>query len=155
MAVYSSVLNTPLGRMRLDADDSGLIRCQLTTDALSFKTEHPVLKQAHQEILSYFEGHLQQFSTPLAPQGTSFQKRVWQALCRIPYGTTCAYKDIAKAIDQPKAMQAVGSANKHNPIMLIIPCHRVIQTDGYIGGYAHGQAIKRWLLDFEISNISN
>lgn len=155
MMVYSGVITTPLGRMRLEADDSALIRCQLTTDTVSLKISHPILKRSHQEIINYFAGCIQQFSTPLAPQGTLFQKQVWQALCDIPYGTTWAYKDLAQAIGQPRASRAVGAANKYNPIMVMIPCHRVIQADGKIGGYAHGNAAKRWLLDFEMNNKAN
>jgi methylated-DNA-[protein]-cysteine S-methyltransferase len=107
------------------------------------------LKPVVDQLDSYFCGNLTRFDLPLDLAGTEFQLRVWRALCRIPYGSTCAYGQIAKALDQPGAARAVGLANNHNPIPIIVPCHRVIGADGSLTGYGGGLPRKRKLLDLE------
>lgn len=102
-----------------------------------------------QELAAYFAGHLRRFTLPLQLLGTPFQLSVWQALGAIPYGRTASYKDIAIAIRKPQASRAVGGANHHNPISIIIPCHRVIRADGKMGGYGGGLARKEYLLSLE------
>ncbi|TNE45483.1 MAG: methylated-DNA--[protein]-cysteine S-methyltransferase [Deltaproteobacteria bacterium] len=109
----------------------------------------PVLRDAREQLLEYLEGKRQQFKLPLAPEGTEFQKQVWQTLEAIPNGTTWSYQDLAKAIHNPKAVRAVGAANGRNPIAIIIPCHRVIGSNGKLTGYAGGMARKEWLLAHE------
>jgi methylated-DNA-[protein]-cysteine S-methyltransferase len=104
-----------------------------------------VLKQ----LKKYLEGGLQRFDCKLDFKGTPFQKKVWSALARIPYGQTRSYKGVARAIGHPKAFRAVGNANGQNPIPLIIPCHRVIENSGGLGGFGHGIKVKKQLLDFE------
>lgn len=111
--------------------------------------ETPLLKRAHQELQEYFRGKRQTFDLPLAPKGTDFQKKVWNALQVIPYGEVCRYKDIAIAIGNEKASRAVGGANNHNPIPVLIPCHRVIGSNGDLVGYAGGIDLKRKLLNLE------
>jgi methylated-DNA-[protein]-cysteine S-methyltransferase len=101
------------------------------------------------QLLKYLKGELRRFDYPMDMRGTPFQKKVWSALARIPYGHLRSYKDIAKAIGYPKAFRAVGNANGSNPMPLIIPCHRVIASDGGLGGYGHGVKIKRQLLALE------
>lgn len=108
-----------------------------------------VLKQAKQQVLAYFAGDLQQFDLPLAPQGTAFQERVWQALQQIDYGTTCSYGDIAQQLNQPNAVRAVGAAVGKNPLSIIIPCHRVLGSQKQLTGYAGGLERKKWLLNLE------
>jgi O-6-methylguanine DNA methyltransferase len=109
--------------------------------------------QKNKEVLSqlekYVRGELQNFRCQLDLKGTPFQKKVWSALARIPYGKTRSYKDIARIIGHPRAFRAVGSANGSNPVPLILPCHRVIESDGGLGGFGHGLKVKRQLLDFE------
>ena len=105
--------------------------------------------QAKQQLTEYFSGERHQFSLLLDLQGTPFQQQVWSALQTIPYGTTCSYSDVARTIDRPKAVQAVGNANSSNPIPIIIPCHRVIAKDGSLSGFGGGSEIKLFLLQLE------
>ncbi len=104
---------------------------------------------AFQQLSEYFNKERQVFDLPLAPQGTAFQQRVWRALQQIPYGQTRSYKDIALAINNPKAYRAVGMANNKNPLMIFIPCHRVIGSNHRLVGYAGGLDIKEELLALE------
>jgi len=114
-------------------------------------------KQKNRRILlqlkKYLEGGLKRFNCALDLRGTPFQKKVWSALAKIPYGKTRSYQDVARAIGHPKAFRAVGNANGNNPIPLIIPCHRVIETNGGLGGFGHGLKVKRLLLDFEKAHV--
>jgi methylated-DNA-[protein]-cysteine S-methyltransferase len=107
------------------------------------------LAEAKQQLREYFEGRRQGFTLPVAPGGTAFQQRVWQELQKIPWGTTTTYREIAQRIGQPTAVRAVGSANGRNPVSIVIPCHRVIGSDGSLTGYAGGIATKRRLLQHE------
>jgi methylated-DNA-[protein]-cysteine S-methyltransferase len=111
--------------------------------------ESEILKEAHAQLDAYFKGKLREFSLPLAPHGTEFQVNVWKALCDIPYGMTKSYKDIAEAVNNPRAYRAVGNANNKNPIPIFIPCHRVIASDGKLSGYGGGISIKEKLLKLE------
>lgn len=106
-------------------------------------------RQALLQLEEYFKGRRRTFDLPLAPQGTSFQRKVLEALQAIPYGETRSYKDIAAAIGQPKAVRAVGAANAKNPIPIVIPCHRVIGSDGSLTGFGGGLEVKRTLLRLE------
>ena len=101
------------------------------------------------QLKKYLKGELQSFDCELDFRGTAFQKKVWHALAKIPYGQTRSYKEIAQAIGHPKAFRAVGNANSRNSIPLIIPCHRVIESNGGLGGFGHGIKVKKQLLDFE------
>jgi methylated-DNA-[protein]-cysteine S-methyltransferase len=101
------------------------------------------------QLRKYLKGDLKQFDCKLDLKGTSFQKKVWTALSRIPYAQTRSYKEVAQAIGHPKAFRAVGNSNGQNSIPLIIPCHRVIESNGGLGGFGHGVKVKRQLLDFE------
>jgi O-6-methylguanine DNA methyltransferase len=101
------------------------------------------------QLKKYLKGGLQRFDCKLDFKGTQFQKKVWSALAKIPYGQTRSYKEIAQAIGHPKAFRAVGNANGQNSIPLIVPCHRVIESNGGLGGFGHGVKVKKQLLDFE------
>jgi O-6-methylguanine DNA methyltransferase len=101
------------------------------------------------QLKKYSEGRLKRFNCKLDLRGTPFQKKVWSALAKIPYGKTRSYQDVARTIGHPKAFRAVGNANGNNPIPLIIPCHRVIESNGGLGGFGHGLKVKKQLLDFE------
>jgi O-6-methylguanine DNA methyltransferase len=101
------------------------------------------------QLKKYLKGELRRFDCRLDFRGTPFQKKVWSALAKIPYGRTRSYKDIAQAIGHPKAFRAVGNANGRNSIPLILPCHRVIESNGGLGGFGHGVKVKKQLLDFE------
>jgi len=106
-------------------------------------------REALSQLKKYVKGELKHFQCRLDLKGTPFQKKVWSALTKIPYGKTRSYKDIAHAISHPKAFRAVGNANGSNPIPLIVPCHRVIESNGGLGGFGHGLKVKRQLLAFE------
>jgi methylated-DNA-[protein]-cysteine S-methyltransferase len=106
-------------------------------------------RETSRQLEAYFSGKLKSFDIKLAPEGTEFQKSVWNALCEIPYGETRTYKEIAVSIGNPKAYRAVGLANNRNPIAIIVPCHRVIGADGKLTGYASGLDIKEFLLRLE------
>jgi methylated-DNA-[protein]-cysteine S-methyltransferase len=110
-----------------------------------------VFKAALEQLDEYFSGKRHSFTLPLAPQGTDFQQKVWQNLQNIPYGEIRSYKDIARDIGQPQAARAVGNANGKNPLCLIIPCHRVVNNNGGLGGYSSGLDKKEWLLAHENS----
>lgn len=150
---------TELGQTILAANTQGLTGLWFTDqrhfagiqeDWLHEETE--LLSKAKQQLLSYFAGELQQFDLPLAPQGTIFQARVWQALQNIEYGVTCSYGDIANQLNQPKAVRAVGAAIGKNPLSIIIPCHRVLGSQKQLTGYAGGLERKQWLLQLEQSH---
>lgn len=109
----------------------------------------PLLARTAQQLGEYFAGKRKTFDLPLAPQGTAFQKKVWQALTTIPYAQTASYFDIALKTGNPKACRAVGMANHQNPIVIVIPCHRVIGKNGDLTGYGGGLNIKKFLLNLE------
>jgi len=106
-------------------------------------------KEAVRQLDAYFAGRLRQFDLPLAPTGTPFQQRVWRALCDVPYGETVSYGELARQIERPAAVRAVGAANGQNPIPIVIPCHRVIGSDGRLVGYGGGLPAKSMLLALE------
>ena len=152
---YYSVTPTPVGQMLLMSDGESLVELQLPSfapwDDLSDVCiqDDALLDPVAREIAAYFEGDLIEFSTPLAPLGTPFQRGVWQALLDIAYGTTATYGEIAASVGRPKAQRAVGMANHVNPIALIIPCHRVIGASGSLTGYGGGLPLKAALLELE------
>ena len=157
-------IDTPIGPMISIADESclylleflerrGLDReikklCNYTKSAIIFERTVPNIS-IETELLDYFESENKTFSTPFEMIGTPFQKTVWKELCKIPYGETKTYLDIAKAIGNPKASRAVARANSFNQLAIIIPCHRVINTNGKVGGYAGGIERKQWMLKHE------
>lgn len=114
--------------------------------------ETDVIKRAAVQITEYLSGRRREFDVPVEPEGTDFQKRVWAALCTIPYGRTCSYAHIAHIAGNPKACRAVGMANNRNPVSIIIPCHRVIGKSGALVGYGGGLELKKYLLDMEAAN---
>lgn len=111
--------------------------------------ETPILIEAKQQLSEYFSGRRKQFDLPLAMEGTCFQKQVWEALLAIPYGETRSYKQIAESVGHPNAYRAVGMANHVNPIGIVVPCHRVVGSNGKLTGYAGGMEVKQFLLDLE------
>ena len=150
--MHQIVYESPVGQLFL-AEQAGEIRwIKFSPLSGSMTTkETAVLKQAKQQLDAYFAGELRLFDLPLAPQGTDFQKRVWQGLMHIPYGETCSYKTLAEAVGSPKGYRAVGMANNRNPISIVIPCHRVIGANGALVGYGGGLEKKEILLSLEKS----
>jgi methylated-DNA-[protein]-cysteine S-methyltransferase len=152
--MYYCIYQSPLGEIALTANEQGL-------SALAFQTgkspinftglseNHSKFTKVVKQLDEYFSGERKHFDLPLAPKGTNFQKQVWQALTEIPCGETKSYGWIAKSINNEKAVRAVGTANGANPIALIVPCHRVIGSNGKLTGYAGGLALKAKLLMHE------
>lgn len=112
-----------------------------------------LLEETARQLREYFAGQRREFSLPLSPRGTAFQRQVWEALCTIPYGETRSYGEIARQIGSPKACRAVGMANHRNPISIVIPCHRVVGAHGTLTGYGGGLAAKEFLLRLERENV--
>jgi len=157
-------LESPIGQLLIGASDDGAIKYLRTptegryTDA---KTQGPfripaqwredpqTLADALRQLREYFAGTRHEFDLNLDPDGTPFQKKVWEALQRIPYGITTSYGELAKSLGRPSASRAVGAANGKNPIAIVVPCHRVIGKDGSLTGYAGGLPVKRALLELE------
>lgn len=157
-------IDTPFGPMIAICDEAALYLLEFTTRKnldrqvrrVASKTGRAIVpghtQITHQitgELIAYFKGELKDFKTPLTLSGTDFQKSVWQALCDIPYGQTRSYAQLAQAIGNAKAVRAVASSNANNGLALIVPCHRVINTGGGLGGYAGGLDVKQRLLDME------
>lgn len=113
------------------------------------RRDDQVFTELAEQLSAYFAGELRRFELELAPGGTTFQRRVWEALQCIPFGTTLIYSELAAEIGQPRAVRAVGAANGRNPISIVIPCHRLVGADGSLTGYGGGLERKRWLLDHE------
>jgi methylated-DNA-[protein]-cysteine S-methyltransferase len=155
MNVFTIYKSAQLGNITIQACDDGLSGVwleQQTTqpDNLGvYSDDHPVLKQTIEQLKEYLANQRRHFSVTLAATGTDFQKKVWQALTEIPFGEVCSYQELANAIDNPKAVRAVGMANGKNPISIIVPCHRVIGKNGTLTGYAGGVERKQWLLEHE------
>lgn len=167
-ALRSVQFDTPIGRMIAVGDERDLFLLQfIDQDSLSRQLERlqartklsivsgvtAPITSIQRELALYFEGKLSEFKTPLFLGGTSFQKIAWQALYKVPYGRTLSYKDLATAINNPKAYRAVARANATNNIIIVIPCHRVISNDGKLGGYNAGLERKQWLLAHESNTM--
>lgn len=145
-------LETEFGTLFIKDDGSAITNITLNKNILTKDDSHYesiLIKQAKQQLGEYFQGKRKTFDLPLNPYGTIFQKKVWNVLCDIPYGETRSYQEIAIAIDCPKGCRAVGLANNKNPIIIMIPCHRVIGKNGSLVGYALGLKMKQHLLDLE------
>ncbi|WP_347486247.1 methylated-DNA--[protein]-cysteine S-methyltransferase [Vandammella animalimorsus] len=156
MTIFHQTIDSPVGRLLIATSDEGLHaiefpqgRHPVKRDAHWQESPHPLLSEAARQLGEYFAGQRHVFELPLAPQGTDFQQRVWQALHTIPYGQTRSYAQLAAAIGQPKAMRAVGAANGRNPLSIVVPCHRVIGADGTLVGFGGGLPVKTFLLRLE------
>jgi len=143
--------DTPVGRLTLAASEGGLTAILWPGEQATGRAcaAHPLLDEARRQLDAYFAGTRRQFDLPLAPRGTPFQQQVWNALAAIPFAETRSYAAIARAIGRPAAIRAVGAANGRNPISIVVPCHRVVGTDGSLTGFAGGLAAKRFLLVHE------
>ena len=156
MSVVQTLVDSPVGLLRLAADDGGLRLIEFPDP------RHPVdagddwkegdnalLAMTRAQLGEYFAGRRRAFDLPLAPEGTDFQRSVWMALRAIPYGVTISYRALAERIGRPSAMRAVGAANGRNPLPIVVPCHRVIGADGSLTGFGGGLPTKRFLLELE------
>lgn len=157
MHFYDEV-DTPMGRLLLVATEEGLCEVDFASEGReipeSWQRDAERIAPIAAQLKAYFNGEKQSFDIPLAPQGTEFQRKVWQELCKIPYGETISYGELARRIGNPKASRAVGAANGQNPVAIIIPCHRVIGSNGRLTGYAGGLDRKAFLLKHERNHDS-
>ncbi len=145
---------TPIGTAKIVGDENGISAVSVVDDAIETSVEIPeILKDCVLQLDEYFNGKRKQFDLKLNPQGTDFQKRVWNELLLVPYGKTRTYLEQAKQLGDVKAIRAVASANGKNPIWIIISCHRIIGSDGSLTGYAGGIWRKKWLLEHENPSI--
>jgi methylated-DNA-[protein]-cysteine S-methyltransferase len=157
MGLFFKEIKSPVGKLKLVATETALVallwenhkpsRVKLP-DMIS-DAKNSVLLKTEQQLKEYFAGKRKIFDLPMAPMGTDFQKSVWRALSKIPFGFTKSYAEVAKSIGRPKASRAVGAANGKNPISIIVPCHRVIGTNGKLTGFAGGLEAKSTLLNLE------
>ena len=148
------IYETPFGKVMIASDGKYITYVKNIAGKLEFSTQKPdkLTDMAAEQLSEYFAGKRMVFDIPLAPYGTGFQEKVWKALQKIPYGETRSYRQIAEAVNSPKACRAVGMANNKNPIWIIIPCHRVIGADGSLTGYGGGLEMKEKLLRLENDN---
>ncbi|MBJ6108480.1 methylated-DNA--[protein]-cysteine S-methyltransferase [Hymenobacter sp. BT523] len=153
MNVATATLLTPLGPLALTGSDAGLSAVTFLNEAAELTAPAAVascLRAAHEQLRAYFGRELRDFSLTYAPAyGTDFQRQVWQALAGIGYGRTASYLEVARRLNNPKSVRAVGAANGQNPLAIVWPCHRIIGADGSLTGYAGGMHRKQWLLEFE------
>lgn len=146
----TSYYKTPIGTAKIVGDENGISAVTLIDDDLETSIEIPkILQDCVQQLTEYFNGSRSKFDLKLNPQGTDFQKRVWKKLLLVPYGKTLTYLQQSKQFGDVKAIRAVASANGKNPIWIVIPCHRIIGSDGSLTGYAGGIWRKKWLLEHE------
>lgn len=150
--IYVTYLKSAMGDIAIEGSNQGVTAVQfLDSPAPSIDSPEPppFLTAAALQLQEYFDKKRQNFDLPLDLQGTDFQKKVWQELLNIPYGKTVSYLYVALALGDRKAIRAVGTANGRNPVAIVVPCHRVIGSDGSLTGYASGLQRKKWLLDLE------
>lgn len=153
--IYFTYMESPVGRLLLAGSRAGLKWIGFSEGRAAIKPEpdwlpsDQYLTEAIRQLDAYFRGELRSFDLPLALEGTTFQKTVWQELLKIPYGAAVSYREIARRIGKPKAVRAVGAANGRNPLPIVVPCHRVIGSDGSMTGYGGGLQIKEFLLELE------
>lgn len=153
--LQSTIVSSPVGRLRLTASRRGLVSIDVVRGSAKVASRpsagpaSSILDRTHRQLEQYFAGRRLAFDVPLDLRGTDFQVAAWKAMTKIPYGTTISYGEQARAIGRPTAFRAVGSANGRNPIPIIVPCHRVLASDGTLGGYSLGLSMKRRLLSLE------
>ena len=158
--VFYTTIESPVGPLLLAGDERGLRRVSFengkrtTPVQPDWKLDKEPFSEVIRQLQAYFRGELKAFDLPLAMEGTEFQLRVWNALRAIPYGETISYARLAERIGNPKAVRAVGLANGSNPIPIIVPCHRVIGSDGSLTGFGGGLSTKKMLLELENKQLS-
>lgn len=151
---FYAYMESPLGELELCSDGYVLlsvlfVKTQESELKKKEQRQHPVLQETARQLRLYFEKSLQQFSLPVSPAGTDFQRRVWGELMRIPHGKTASYLELSRRLGDEKAIRAAAAANGKNPVAIIIPCHRVIGSSGKLVGYAGDLWRKQWLLEHE------
>ena len=148
--MQTAYLQTPLGTASITGDDNGIAAISIRDDDHEVTKKIPqTLQPAVKQLQEYFDGTRTKFDFKCNPQGTEFQQKVWRELLNVPFGKTVSYMDITKKLGDVKAIRAVASANGKNPLWIVVPCHRIIGTDGSLTGYAGGLWRKKWLLEHE------
>ena len=147
--IQKTYFESPIGRIEISGDEKGISSVEFFEDRKNISRNTGHLKNCLKQLDEYFSGKRKSFSLKLNLKGTEFQKKVWKGLLKIPFGETVSYLDVAKGIGNEKAVRAVGNANNKNNISIIIPCHRVIGSNGKLIGYGGGLWRKKWLIDFE------
>jgi len=145
----TAFIQSPLGITKIVGDENGISVISVLSEGEITKKIPKQLQECVGQLQEYFEGQRHHFDFKLNPQGTDFQQKVWQELLNIPFGKTMSYLDLSKKLGDVKAIRAVASANGRNPLWIVVPCHRVIGTDGSLTGYAGGLWRKKWLLEHE------
>jgi methylated-DNA-[protein]-cysteine S-methyltransferase len=146
---HVAFIKTPLGIAKIVGDEEGISEISILDEGEISKSVPKELKDVATQLNDYFSGKRNDFDLKLNPKGTDFQQKVWKELLNIPFGKTMSYLDIAKKLGDPKVIRAAASANGKNPLWIVVPCHRVIGTDGSLTGYAGGLWRKKWLLEHE------
>jgi methylated-DNA-[protein]-cysteine S-methyltransferase len=163
MTLFYKETESPVGKLKLLANPNALVAVlseyeradRIKLGAARLNPQHPILLEAERQLKEYFFGERTEFNLPLEPNGSAFQKKVWRALGEIPFGQTRSYSELAKAVGSAKACRAVGAANGRNPLAIVVPCHRVIGSDGSLTGYAGGLEVKAALLALEARSSAN
>jgi len=145
----TAFIKTPLGIAKIMGDEMGISVISVSDEGEITKKNPEVLQEPISQLQDYFEGKRTDFTFKLNPSGTEFQQKVWKGLLEIPFGKTMSYLELSKKLGDVKAIRAVASANGKNPLWIVVPCHRVIGTDGSLTGYAGGLWRKKWLLEHE------
>ena len=149
----TTYIKTPLGIAKIRGDENGISVISVSDEGKNSDRIPVVLQEAVSQLNDYFEGKRTDFDFKLNPSGTEFQQKVWKGLLEIPFGKTMSYLELSKKLGDVKAIRAVASANGKNPLWIVVPCHRVIGTDGSLTGYAGGLWRKKWLLEHENPTI--
>ncbi len=147
--MYNDYCQTPIGTVQIDATAKGISALKFVNEPAAETHSCDLIKRCINQLNDYFAHKLFQFTLPFDLAGTAFQQSVWNKLATLSYGVTSSYSDIANSLQKPKALRAVGSANSKNPVAILLPCHRVIGSNGHLTGYAWGVDRKRWLLEHE------
>jgi len=142
-------VKTPLGIAKIMGDEKGISVISMSDEGEISTIIPAILQESVSQLNDYFEGKRNDFTFKLNPSGTEFQQKVWKGLLEIPFGKTISYMELSKKLGDVKAIRAVASANGKNPLWIVVPCHRVIGTDGSLTGYAGGLWRKKWLLEHE------
>ena len=145
----TAYIKTPLGIAKIMGNERGISVISVTNVGEISNTIPAILQEAVSQLNDYFDGKRNDFTFKLNPSGTEFQQKVWKGLLEIPFGKTMSYLELSKKLGDVKAIRAVASANGKNPLWIVVPCHRVIGTDGSLTGYAGGLWRKKWLLELE------
>ncbi len=149
----TAFLNTPIGNLEITGNDEGIVSIAFTDATEIVSSDIPnCLKDCVRQLQEYFSGQRNTFSLVLQPTGTNFQKKVWNSIQNIPFGKTTSYKEQSSVLDTTKAIRAIANANAKNPLLIVIPCHRIIGSNGELTGYSGGRYRKKWLLDYESKN---